>query len=407
MDAAAFQSIAEPRVRPAEAPVVRYVNELLADAIRLDASDIHIEPYERHTRIRFRIDGVLHTMRRPFGAGEHWGERVVSRIKIMSRLDIVERRLPQDGHAKLALPGQGETDFRVSTLPALYGEKVVLRILGRNQGLLDVAALGLEEPQVGVYLEGIRKPSGLVLIAGPTGSGKTTSLYTAINVLNDPARNISSVEDPVEINLDGVNQVNINERTGLDFATVLRAFLRQDPDIIMVGEIRDPETVDIALKAAQTGHLVLSTLHTRDAPAALTRLLNLGARPFDLASSLSLVMAQRLVRKLCRHCRQPQTLDARAARAAGFDKDATCEEMTIYAAHGCSHCMNGYKGCVGIFQLMPCGAEIEAAITRGRARADIERLARASGMRGLRTAGLAKVRDGVTSLAEVLRVTTE
>jgi len=389
----------------ADAPVVRFVDDLLRDAVGRGASDVHIEPCEGRTRVRLRIDGVLHTAP---GPPRDLNERIVARVKIMSQLDIVERRRPQDGRMKIALPGHHGIDFRVSTLPTLHGEKVVIRILGREDGLPDAAGLGLSAAQHELYLAAIARPFGLVLVTGPTGSGKTTTLYAALNRLNEASRNICSVEDPVEINLDGVNQVNINERAGLGFATALRAFLRQDPDIIMVGEIRDPETVDIALKASQTGHLVLSTLHTNDAPAALTRLLNMGARPFDLASSLSLVMAQRLVRKLCAHCRRPQTLSAQAARAAGLALDGGGggeAGLQIFSAGNCARCVDGYRGCTGVFQCMAFDAAMAELVLHRPGKPEVEKLARAGGMQSLRRAALDKVRAGVTSLAEAARVT--
>jgi type IV pilus assembly protein PilB len=384
-----------------DTPIVRFVNKVLLDAINRSASDIHIEPYETRYRVRYRVDGVLHEVAAPPLA---LAGRIAARVKILSRLDIAERRVPQDGRMKMRLSKNRSIDFRVSTLPTLYGEKVVIRILDSSGAQVGVEKLGMEPEQKALYLEAIHRPYGMVLVTGPTGSGKTVSLYTALNVLNTPDRNISTVEDPVEINLPGVNQVNINEKAGLTFATALRAFLRQDPDIIMVGEIRDLETADIAVKASQTGHMVLSTLHTNDAPSTLTRLLNMGVAPFNVASAVNLIMAQRLARRLCEHCKKPIDIPEEALLKSGFKEDEL-DELVIYGPEGCDHCTNGYKGRVGIFEVMPLTEEMGRLIMEGCTQHDIEQQAKAEGMANLRESGLLKVRHGVTSLEEIERVT--
>jgi len=381
--------------------VVRFVNKMLLDAINKGASDIHMEPYEQNFRVRYRVDGVLHEITAPPLA---LAGRIAARVKILSRLDIAERRVPQDGRMKMRLSKNRSIDFRVSTLPTLFGEKVVIRILDSTGGSVGIDSLGLEANQKKHYLEAIERPYGMILVTGPTGSGKTVSLYTAMRILNTPVRNISTVEDPVEINLPGVNQVNINEKAGLTFASALRAFLRQDPDIIMVGEIRDLETADIAIKASQTGHLVLSTLHTNDAPATLTRLLNMGVAPFNIASAVHLIMAQRLARKLCNNCKRPIEIPDEALLRAGFRED-DLEDLTIHAPVGCEYCTEGYRGRTGIFQVMPLSEDMGKLIMEGCTQLDIEKQAADEGVIDLRRAGLLKVKAGTTSLEEVERVT--
>jgi type IV pilus assembly protein PilB len=386
-----------------DAPIVKFVNKLFMDAINRGASDIHIEPYEKFCRVRFRMDGMLHEMAQPPLA---LAGRIAARIKILSRLDIAERRVPQDGRIKLRISKNRAIDFRVSTLPTLYGEKVVARILDPSSASLGIEKLGYEPEQQKLFIEAIHRPYGMVLVTGPTGSGKTVSLYTAVNILNTTDRNISTAEDPVEINLAGINQVNINEKAGLTFATALRAFLRQDPDIILVGEIRDLETAEIAIKAAQTGHMVLSTLHTNDAPKTLTRLVNMGVAPFNIASAVLLIVAQRLARRLCQNCKKPQTLPKEALLKAGF-KEADLRDLRVYTANpdGCDACTNGYKGRVGIYQVMPVSEGIASIIMRNGTSLDIEHQARKDGVPDLRESALRKVRDGVTSLEEIERVT--
>jgi len=384
-----------------DTPVVRFVNKMLLDAINKGASDIHMEPYEQNFRVRYRIDGVLHEITAPPLA---LAGRIAARVKILSRLDIAERRVPQDGRMKMRLSKNRSIDFRVSTLPTLFGEKVVIRILDSTGGSVGIDSLGLEANQKKHYLEAIERPYGMILVTGPTGSGKTVSLYTAMRILNTPVRNISTVEDPVEINLPGVNQVNINEKAGLTFSSALRAFLRQDPDIIMVGEIRDLETADIAIKASQTGHLVLSTLHTNDAPATLTRLLNMGVAPFNIASAVHLIMAQRLARKLCKNCKRPIEIPDEALLRAGFRED-DLEDLTIHAPVGCEYCTEGYRGRTGIFQVMPLSEDMGKLIMEGCTQLDIEKQAADEGVIDLRRAGLLKVKAGATSLEEVERVT--
>jgi type IV pilus assembly protein PilB len=388
---------------PNEAPIVKYVNKILVDAINRGASDIHIEPFERELRVRFRIDGILHPVTtQPIS----FAPRITARIKIISKLDIAERRVPQDGRVRLKISKSKAFDFRVNTLPTVYGEKVVMRILDSSAANLDLAVLGFTDEQLAVYKQIVNRPYGMVLITGPTGSGKTVTLYSALNMLNEPSKNISTVEDPVEIQLPGITQVNINEKTHLGFADTLRAFLRQDPDIIMLGEIRDLETAEIAIKASQTGHMVLSTLHTNDAPSTLTRLLNMGVPAFNVASAVHLIVAQRLIRKLCIHCKLPLKLPEKVLREAGF-KDEDIDKLELFRADekGCSNCTEGYRGRLGIFQVMPITEEIKTLIMEGCTEQDIERQTRAEGTLDLRTAGLVKVRAGITSLEEIERVT--
>ncbi|NKN34016.1 type IV-A pilus assembly ATPase PilB [Marichromatium bheemlicum] len=387
-----------------EAPIVRYVNKILVDAITAGASDIHFEPYEKFFRVRFRQDGLLQEVANP---PQSIANRLVARLKVMSRMNIAERRIPQDGRIKLKLSRSRDIDFRVNTLPTLYGEKVVLRILDSSSAQVGIDALGFEPEQRDTFLKAISKPYGMILVTGPTGSGKTVSLYTALNILNEPDINISTVEDPVEIQVPGINQVNMNPKTGLTFAAALRAFLRQDPDIVMVGEIRDLETAEIAVKAAQTGHLVLSTLHTNDAPQTLTRLANMGVAPFNIASSVLLIMAQRLARRLCLHCRQPHELPPEALRAEGFSEAEIEEGLTIYKPVGCERCTKGYKGRVGIFQVMPISEEISRLILEGGNSMQLAEQARREGIADLRQSGLRKVKNGLTSLEELNRVTKE
>ncbi len=388
---------------PNEAPIVKYVNKILIDAINQGASDIHIEPFEKELRIRFRVDGVLYKITsQPMS----FAPRIVARIKILARLDIAERRAPQDGRVRLKISKTKVFDFRVNTLPTVHGEKVVLRILDSSAAKLDLTTLGFTEEQLTLYKQVVHRPYGMVLITGPTGSGKTVTLYSALNTLNTPAKNISSVEDPVEIQLPGITQVNINERAGMDFAGTLRAFLRQDPDIIMLGEIRDLETAEIAIKAAQTGHMVLSTLHTNDAPSTLTRLLNMGVPAFNVASAVHLIVAQRLARKLCTNCKIVQELPDKVMHESGF-KPEDIGTFTMYQPYekGCSSCTNGYKGRAGIFQVMPISDVVKAIIMEGGTENDIEKAANEEGVLDLRASGLLKVKEGVTSLEEIERVT--
>ncbi|MFT6097757.1 MAG: type IV pilus assembly protein PilB [Arenicella sp.] len=388
---------------PNEAPIVKYVNKILIDAINQGASDIHIEPFEKELRIRFRVDGVLYKITsQPIS----FAPRIVARIKILARLDIAERRAPQDGRVRLKISKTKVFDFRVNTLPTVHGEKVVLRILDSSAAKLDLTTLGFTEEQLTLYKQVVHRPYGMVLITGPTGSGKTVTLYSALNTLNTPAKNISSVEDPVEIQLPGITQVNINERAGMDFAGTLRAFLRQDPDIIMLGEIRDLETAEIAIKAAQTGHMVLSTLHTNDAPSTLTRLLNMGVPAFNVASAVHLIVAQRLARKLCTNCKIAQELPDKVMHEAGF-KPEDIGSFTMYQAYekGCSSCTNGYKGRAGIFQVMPISDVVKAIIMEGGTENDIEKAANEEGVLDLRASGLLKIKEGITSLEEIERVT--
>jgi len=385
-----------------DTPVVRFVNKILMDAIRQKASDIHIEPYEGKLRIRYRLDGVLHEIANP---PLSLTARITARVKILSHLDIAERRVPQDGRIKLTLSKGHEIDFRVSTLPTQFGEKVVIRVLDNSGTDLSLTALGLEAEQFKAYEEAIYKPHGMILVTGPTGSGKTVTLYSALSTLNSPEVNISSVEDPIEINLPGINQVSINEKANLSFAAALRAFLRQDPDIIMVGEVRDLETADIAVKASQTGHLVLSTLHTNDAPSTIVRLLNMGVAPFNVAASVHLILAQRLVRKLCTACRKPAEYPEEVLTGAGFSKSGDSDNLKLFGPEGCDECTRGYKGRTGVFQVMPVTEAIAGLIVQNAGQEAIEKQALTEGVMTMRQAGLVKVRAGITSLEEVLRVT--
>jgi type IV pilus assembly protein PilB len=386
-----------------DAPVVRFLQKMLIDAINMRASDLHFEPYEYNYRVRFRIDGELREITQPPIAIK---DKLASRIKVISRMDIAEKRVPQDGRMKLKF-GSKAIDFRVSTLPTLFGEKVVIRILDPSSAKLGIEALGYEKIEKDRLLACIGRPYGMILVTGPTGSGKTVSLYTCLNILNQPGVNIATVEDPAEINLPGINQVNVNDKAGLNFAAALKSFLRQDPDIIMVGEIRDLDTADIAIKAAQTGHLVMSTLHTNDAPTTLTRLLNMGVAPFNIASSVLLITAQRLARKLCENCKKPAEFPRESMLKAGFKPEDLDGNWKPYRAVGCSSCNNGYKGRVGIYQVMPITEAIQRIILSEGTALDIAKQAQAEGVRDLRQSGLVKVRAGVTTLEEVITVTNE
>jgi type IV pilus assembly protein PilB len=386
-----------------ETPIVRFVNKVLLDAINRGASDLHFEPYEKHYRVRFRMDGILKEVTAPPIA---LATRIAARIKVMSQLDISERRVPQDGRMKMKLSKNRAIDFRVSTCPTLFGEKIVMRILDPSSAKLGIDALGYEEDQKQLYMDALAKPYGMILVTGPTGSGKTVSLYTGLNILNTEDRNISTAEDPAEINMPGVNQVNVNPKAGLTFASALKAFLRQDPDVIMVGEIRDKETGEIAIKAAQTGHLVLSTLHTNDAPQTLTRLVNMGIAPFNIASAVSLIIAQRLGRRLCSHCKASADLPREALLKEGF-AEGEVDSITVYKAVGCEQCNDGYKGRVGIYQVMPISEEIGRLIMAGGNSIDIADQARRENIADLHASGLKKVKAGVLSLEELHRVITE
>jgi len=387
-----------------DAPVVRFIQKLLIDAINEGASDIHFEPYEKYYRIRFRTDGILREIAQPPLVLK---EKIAARIKVISRLDISEKRIPQDGRMKLVLSKNKAIDFRVSTLPTLYGEKIVMRILDPTSAMLGVDALGYEPEQRAALMEAIGRPYGMILVTGPTGSGKTVSLYTCLNILNKPGVNISTAEDPAEINLPGVNQVNVNEKAGLTFSFALRAFLRQDPDVIMVGEIRDLDTAEISVKAAQTGHLVLSTLHTNDAPSTLERLKNMGVAPFNIASSVIMITAQRLARRLCT-CKQPVDIPIEALLSAGFTHEDLDGSWQPYGPKGCERCKgSGYKGRLGIYQVMPISEEIARIIMTNGNSMDIAAQAQREGVRDLRQSGLLKVKQGVTSLTEVLACTNE
>jgi type IV pilus assembly protein PilB len=386
-----------------DAPVVRFLQKMLIDAINMRASDLHFEPYEYNYRVRFRIDGELREISQPPIAIK---DKLASRIKVISRMDIAEKRVPQDGRMKLKF-GSKAIDFRVSTLPTLFGEKVVIRILDPSSAKLGIEALGYEKIEKDRLLLCIARPYGMILVTGPTGSGKTVSLYTCLNILNQPGVNIATVEDPAEINLPGCNQVNVNDKAGLTFAAALKSFLRQDPDIIMVGEIRDLDTADIAIKAAQTGHLVMSTLHTNDAPTTLTRLLNMGVAPFNIASSVLLITAQRLARKLCENCKKPAEYPRESMLKAGFKPEDLDGNWKPYRAVGCSACNNGYKGRVGIYQVMPITEAIQRIILSEGSALDIAKQAEIEGVRDLRQSGLIKVRNGATTLEEVITVTNE
>ncbi|MCS4231948.1 type IV pilus assembly protein PilB [Stenotrophomonas maltophilia] len=387
-----------------DTPVVKFVNKVLVDAIRKGASDIHFEPYEDDYRVRLRIDGLLKMVAR---APVKLNQRIAARLKVMAQLDIAEKRVPQDGRIKLNLSKTKQIDFRVSTLPTLFGEKVVLRILDGSAAKLGIDKLGYEADQQKLFLDAIHKPYGMVLVTGPTGSGKTVSLYTALGILNDETRNISTAEDPVEIRLPGVNQVQQNNKRGMTFAAALRSFLRQDPDIIMVGEIRDLETAEIAIKAAQTGHMVLSTLHTNDAPQTIARLMNMGIAPYNITSSVTLVIAQRLARRLCNNCKRRADLPAHALLAEGFTQAQLDAGIELYEAVGCDECTEGYKGRTGIYQVMPMTDEISTIILAGGNALQIADAAQAIGVNDLRQSALVKASKGVTSLAEINRVTKD
>ncbi len=387
-----------------DTPVVKFVNKMLVDAIKRGASDIHFEPYETEYRVRYRTDGILRTVAKP---PLKLNPRISSRLKVMSGLDIAERRVPQDGRIKLNLSKTKSMDFRVSVCPTLFGEKTVLRVLDGAAARLGIDMLGYEDEQKKLFLDAIEKPYGMVLVTGPTGSGKTVSLYTALNILNTDARNISTVEDPVEIRVAGINQVQQNEKRGMTFSAALRSFLRQDPDVIMVGEIRDLETAEIAVKAAQTGHMVLSTLHTNDAPQTIARLMNMGIAPFNITSSVSLVIAQRLARRLCQHCKKPMTLPDHALLAEGFTQAQIDAGLQLFDAVGCDRCNEGYKGRTGIYQVMPMSDAIQKIVLEGGNAMQIAEAAKNSGVYDLRQSAIRKCCSGVTSLAEINRVTND
>ena len=403
-DAATDLSTAAPEIEADETPVVRFLQKMLVDAFNMGASDLHFEPYEFSYRVRFRIDGELREMSAPPVGIK---EILASRIKVLSRMDISEKRVPQDGRMKLKLAADRTVDFRVSSLPTLFGEKIVIRILDPNNAKLGIDALGYAEVEKTRLLKAISRPYGMILVTGPTGSGKTVSLYTCLNLLNQPGVNIATAEDPSEINMPGVNQVNINDKAGLTFASALKSFLRQDPDIIMVGEIRDLETADISIKAAQTGHLVLSTLHTNDAPTTITRLRNMGVAPFNIASSVVLITAQRLARRLCTKCKVIADLPERTLVDAGFTPADLDGSWKTYRAVGCPSCNNGYKGRVGIYQVMPISEEIQRIILRDGSSMEISEQSVREGVMSLRASALQKVQLGLTSLEEVLAVTNE
>ncbi|REL28057.1 type IV-A pilus assembly ATPase PilB [Thalassotalea euphylliae] len=384
-----------------DAPIVVYINKILLDAIKKGASDLHFEPYEHSYRIRFRIDGILNEIAKPPVA---LASRMAARLKVMSKLDIAERRVPQDGRIKLALSKKKSIDFRVSTLPTMWGEKIVMRILDSSSAMLGIDMLGYEAEQKAIYMEALDQPQGMILVTGPTGSGKTVSLYTGLNILNTAERNISTAEDPVEINLEGINQVQINTKAGLTFPSALRSFLRQDPDIVMVGEIRDLETAEIAIKAAQTGHLVLSTLHTNSAAETLTRLLNMGVPAFNVASSISIIIAQRLARRLCTQCKTPDNVPDDHLRQLGFPEDKL-GTFTIYKPVGCDECTGGYKGRVGIYEVVKITSEVASIIMEGGNSLDIAGQFQKEGYNNLRQSGIVKAMSGITSLAEINRVT--
>ncbi len=387
-----------------EAPVVRFVHKVLLDAINQKVSDIHFEPYEKNYRIRFRQDGMLHEVLAP---PVNIAMRLAARLKVMSRLNTAERRVPQDGRLKMTLSRNRAIDFRVNTCPTIYGEKVVLRILDPTSAQIGLESLGMEPEQLESFRSAIQKPYGMILVTGPTGSGKTVTLYSALNILNKAEVNISTCEDPVEIQVPGINQVNVNPKTGLTFAEALRAFLRQDPDIIMVGEVRDLETAEIAVKAAQTGHLVLSTLHTNDAPQSLTRLANMGVPPYNIASSVLLIMAQRLARRLCPHCKKPDDAPKEALLEEGFTEDEIEGGLTVFKPVGCPQCTKGYRGRTGIFQVMPVSEDIGRLIMEGGNAIQLAEQSRREGIHDLRASGLRKVKAGLTSLEEINRVTKD
>ncbi|MEW6997699.1 type IV-A pilus assembly ATPase PilB [Colwelliaceae bacterium BS250] len=384
-----------------DAPIVVYINKILLDAIKKGASDLHFEPFEHKFRIRFRVDGILNEVATP---PVNLSGRMTARLKVMSKLDIAERRVPQDGRIKLAISKKKSIDFRVSTLPTMWGEKVVMRILDSSSAKLGIDILGYEDEQKQLYLDALSKPQGMILVTGPTGSGKTVSLYTGLNILNTEERNISTAEDPVEINLEGVNQVQINNRAGLNFSSALKSFLRQDPDIVMVGEIRDLETAEIAIKAAQTGHLVLSTLHTNSAAETLTRLLNMGVPSYNVASSVTLIIAQRLARRLCNHCKVADDISEHALIEFGFEP-AEVHDLKIFKPVGCDECTKGYKGRVGIYEVMKVSPTTASIIMEGGNSLDIAKQAQSEGYNNLRQSALLKAKSGVTSLSEVNRVT--
>ncbi|NHH99817.1 type IV-A pilus assembly ATPase PilB [Oceanimonas sp. MB9] len=392
----------EPGSQEDDAPIVRYINKIMLDAVRREASDLHFEPYETFFRIRFRIDGILHEVASP---PVNLASRFAARLKVMARLDIAERRLPQDGRIKLKLTRSKSVDMRVNTLPTMWGEKIVIRILDSSAARLDIEQLGYSEAQKALYLNALNRPQGMILVTGPTGSGKTVSLYTGLSILNKVSANISTAEDPIEINLPGINQVQINPKAGLSFSHALRAFLRQDPDIIMVGEIRDLETAEIAVKAAQTGHLVLSTLHTNSAAETLTRLSNMGLPAYNIASSVSLIIAQRLARKLCTHCREPEQMSAEQLQALGFTPAQQAEGITLYRAVGCAQCTDGYKGRTGIYEVLAMSERLSSLIMNDAGSLALARAAEEDGMVTLRQSALAKARLGIISLSEVNRVT--
>ncbi len=386
-----------------DTPIVRFVNKVLLDAINMGASDIHLEPYEQYFRVRLRHDGILQEIATP---PVGLARRIAARLKVMSRLDISERRVPQDGRMKMKLSKNRAIDFRVSTCPTLFGEKIVLRILDPTSAQMGIDALGYEKDQKQLYMDALMQPQGMILVTGPTGSGKTVSLYTGLNILNTEDRNISTAEDPAEINLPGVNQVNVDPKVGLTFASSLKAFLRQDPDVIMVGEIRDLETAEIAIKAAQTGHMVLSTLHTNDAPQTLSRMINMGVAPFNIASAVSLIIAQRLARKLCDNCKKPTNLPKEALIEEGFLADEI-SALKIYSPVGCELCNDGYKGRVGVYQVMPISEAMQIIIMENGNALQLAKQAEKEGVNDLRKSGLLKVRNGLTSLEEINRVTKE
>src|SRR6201999_401500 len=393
-----------PRDDVEDAPIVRFVNKVMLDAIRRGASDIHFEPYEKIYRVRLRMDGILKEIAQP---PVQLAQKLSARLKVMSRLDIAERRIPQDGRIKMKLSKNRAIDFRVSSCPTLFGEKIVLRILDPAQAALGIDSLGYEPFQKDLYMKTLAKPQGMILVTGPTGSGKTVPLYTGLNILNKEDTNISTAEDPSEINLVGVNQVNVNPKVGLTFAAAMRAFLRQDPDVIMVGEIRDLETAEIAIKAAQTGHLVLSTLHTNDAPQTLTRLVDMGVKPYAIATSVSLIIAQRLARRLCSHCKTPMDIPKEALLKEGFSETDVAAGMKIFAPKGCDSCTDGYKGRVGIYQVLPITESIARIILALGSAVDIAEEADKEGVWGLRRSALEQVKAGLTSLEEVNSVTIE
>ena len=385
-----------------DAPIVVYINKILLDAIKKGASDLHFEPYEKSYRIRFRVDGILTEVAKP---PISLASRMAARLKVMSKLDIAERRIPQDGRIKLALSRKKSIDFRVSTLPTMWGEKIVMRILDSSSAMLGIDMLGYEPAQKEIYMEALAQPQGMILVTGPTGSGKTVSLYTGLNILNTQERNISTAEDPVEINLEGINQVQINVRAGLTFPSALRSFLRQDPDIVMVGEIRDLETAEIAIKAAQTGHLVLSTLHTNSAAETLTRLLNMGVPSYNVASSVSIIIAQRLARRLCMQCKTEEEVPAQELINQGFPAD-NINEIKLFKPVGCEHCTGGYKGRVGIYEVIKISSKVASIIMEGGNSLDIATQCQKEGFNNLRQSGIQKAMQGVTSLEEINRVTS-